>query len=167
MSALWLLKVQTSKNLPFFFCCCKLVSMFYRGMYVCFCLYVGECEHLECAFWSSERCRKVWFSHYQFSGCWCLQKRRIFTRAEFTRPPLPLIQHDTVRNLQRKWPKSNRSCLTGKQKTIRDKHPNQPHMKVSVRPERGAEMQREFIGIRNELWGGQPCSRVNFTEGPK
>lgn len=32
-------------------------------------------------------------------------------------------------------------------KTIRDKHPNQPYMKVSVRPERGAEMQREFMGI--------------------
>lgn len=48
---------------------------------------------------------------------------------------------------------------------MRDKHPNQQHMKVSVRSERGVEMQREFMGIGNELRGGRPCSRVTLTEG--
>lgn len=81
-------------------------------------------------------------------------------------PPLPLIHHDTVRNLQKSDPNQSRRTLQ-ETKTIRDKHPNQLHMKVAVRPERGVEMQSKFMGIRNELWGGQPCSGVNFTEGPK
>ncbi len=71
----------------------------------------------------------------------------------------------TVKNLQNKSDPNQTGRAFKETKTIRDKHPNQPHMKVSARPERGAEMQREFMGIRNELCAGQPCSRVNFTEG--
>lgn len=57
--------------------------------------------------------------------------------------PLPLIQHDAVRNLQKSDPNQTSRALQ-ETKTIRDKHPNQPHMKVGVRPERGTEMQSEF-----------------------
>jgi len=120
----------------------------------------------QCAFWLCKSCRKARFSHHHFNGFWCPQKKQIFTRTESMYPPLLLIQHDTVRNLQKSDPNQTSRALQ-ETKTIRDKHPNQPHMKVGVRPERGAEMQSEFIRIRNELWGVQPCSRVNFTEGPK
>ena len=109
-----------------------------------------------------ESCRTVTSSSLQ----WLLvpTKEKYLHKGWVHVTPVCSTQH--CQEPSKKWPKSNWSCLTGN-KTIRDKHPNHPHMKVSVRAGRGAEMQRKFMGIRNELWGGQPCSRVNFTEGPK
>lgn len=165
MSALWLIKVQTSKKQL------QEVSMkpFIAVVSLCPC-FIKACAMLPSAcWWVWTPCcvcfSVVWepqdavrFSHHHFNGFRCLQESMC--------PTLPLIQRDTVRNLQKNDPNQTSRALQ-ETKTIRDKHPNRPHMKVIVRPERRAEMQRELKGIRNKRWGGQPWSRVNFTEGPK
>ncbi len=164
MSALWLLKVQTSKNLPFI----AVVSL-----RPCF---IEACASASVCFWSVS-------TLVCFLVVWELQEGTIFSLS-FQRLLVPTKGTDlhkgrvhasttpthSTRHCQKTFKESDPN-QTGRAlqetKTMRDKHPNQPHMKVSVRPERGVEMQREFMGIRNELWGGQPRSRVNFIEGPK
>lgn len=126
----------------------------------CFCLYGGEGEPL-CFLFAG----KSWFSHHHFNGFCCIPERRICTEGRLhASTTTQIICHDTDRNLQKSDPNQT-LCAEQKTKTIRDKHSNWAHMKASSRPETGAEMQRIFTWIRYELWGGQLCSRLNFTEG--
>lgn len=141
------------------YCCCESVSMFYKGMChasVCMLVSVNTllCVLFSCAR-AARRC-KVFSSS--------LQWLQVPTRVHVSNTPTHSTWH--CQEPSKNDPNQTSRALQ-ETKTIRDKHPNRPHMKVIVRPERRAEMQRELKGIRNKRWGGQPWSRVNFTEGPK
>lgn len=73
------------------YCCCESVSMFYKGMcHASVCMLVSV-NTLLCVLFSCARA--VRFSHHHFNGFRCLQESMC--------PTLPLIQRDTVRNLQK------------------------------------------------------------------
>lgn len=170
MSVLWLWKVQRSKkqlNPPtsIFLCCCKVVLF----GHVCLhwvCLKAGEClDHLS-ALSGGLRAAGRWKILIIISIASSANKRNRSSQG------LSLYSHHSQPfkttlswTLKKSDPNPTGRALQ-ETKTNRDKHPNQPHMKVGMGPERGAEMHCEFLRMRGKLWGGQPYRRVNFTEGP-
>lgn len=171
MFALWLRKkVQTSKRQPspVFFCCCKFVSVFYKGPSVC-----AASVYMLVSVWCTSVC---------FLVVWELQEGEIFS-SSFQWLLVPIKETDLHKNRvhvsttpthstrrcqepSKKWPKSNQSCLTGNKNNPWQTSKPATHESGCETWERN--WNAEWIqGIRNELWGVQPCSRANFTEGPK
>lgn len=67
---------------------------------------------------------------------------------------------------RKKWPKSNRLHLTEKQKQSVTNIPTSRTWKRAWDLREEPEC-KEFVGMRSELWGGQPCNRVNLGKKKK